>query len=108
MAQLAKMSCMLQLVVLHYYSVWAFIVHHNVAYFQKHGILALMKRPPEGTDIPFESYSDLIYQSEYVYGTIERSTADRFFSVSLAKCLDLEVVIFKGHCCTFFLLFNEL
>ncbi len=60
-----------------------------------------MKRPPEGTDIPFESYSDLIYQSEYVYGTIERSTADRFFSVSLAfnvlnfvRSYDFD----KGHC----------
>ncbi len=41
-----------------------------------------MKRPPEGTGNPFETYEELIEQSLYSYGTVARSAIDRFFSVS--------------------------
>ncbi len=54
---------------------------------QKHGILALMKRPPEGTGNPFETYEELIEQSLYSYGTVARSAIDRFFSVSCIHSL---------------------
>ena len=51
-------------------------------WFQKHWITAIFKRPPVGMSKPFARFEDLLYQSEYVYGTVIRSSVDRFFGVS--------------------------
>ena len=59
-------------------------------WFQKHWITAIFKRPPVGMSKPFARFEDLLYQSEYVYGTVIRSSVDRFFGVSYFGSVSLK------------------